>query len=125
MHGEQVLNVFDHVSMSSVYGIKIPYTDGRAGMAAIVPKSSVEDFDFNGLINLLNENLAPYAIPLFLRFQSTPSMTHTFKFKKIELKKESIDIVNDPLYVLLPDKSEYVPLTKEIYENIQNQEYHF
>ena len=122
---EQVLNVFDYVSMSSVYGIKIPYTDGRAGMAAIVPKSSVEDFDFNGLINLLNENLAPYAIPLFLRFQSTLSMTHTFKFKKIELKKESIDIVNDPLYVLLPDKSEYVPLTKEIYENIQNREYQF
>ncbi len=122
---EQVLNVFDHVSMSSVYGVKIPYTDGRAGMAAIVPKASVDEFDFKGFTNLLSENLAPYAIPLFLRFKSALSITHTFKFKKIELKKESIDIGNDPLYVLLPGKSEYVPLTKEIYENIQNQKYQF
>jgi citronellyl-CoA synthetase len=122
---EQVLNVFDQVSMSSVYGVKIPYTDGRAGMAAIIPKSSVNEFDFNGLTNLLSENLAPYAIPLFLRFKSALSITHTFKLKKIELKKEAIDTGNDPLYVLLPDKSEYVPLTKEIYENIQNHKYQF
>jgi citronellyl-CoA synthetase len=124
---EQVLNVFDHVLMSSVYGVKIPFTDGRAGMAAIIPNSNIKEFDFKGLTKLLKENLAPYAIPLFLRFKSALSITHTFKFKKIELKKEGIDIgiISDPLYILQPDQSNYVPLTKKIYDNIQNQKYQF
>jgi len=38
---EEVLNTHDDVLFSCVYGVKIPFTDGRAGMAAIVPKSSV------------------------------------------------------------------------------------
>jgi hypothetical protein len=29
------------------------------------------------------------------------------------------------MYVMLPHESEYVPLTKDIYENIQNGQYKF
>ena len=46
----------------------------------------------------------------------------TFKVKKISLKKEGfdIDIIDDALYVMLPHESNYVPLTKKIYNDIQH-----
>ncbi len=124
---EEVLNVFEHVLMSSVYGVKITGTDGRAGMASVVISTKIEDFDFSGLISHFRNNLPPYAIPIFLRFKSNLSITATFKFKKVELKKEGFDLENidDPLYVMLPGESEYTPLTKNIYENIQNKKYKF
>ncbi len=124
---EQVLNTFDQISMSSVYGVKIPFVDGRVGMAAIVPSSSVNEFNFKELAKLLNENLAPYAIPIFLRFKSDLSITQTFKFKKVKLKEEGIDpqYIDDQLYVMLLNKSGYIHLTKDIYKNIQNQKYNF
>jgi len=124
---EEILNVFDQVLFSSVYGVQIPNTDGRTGMAAIVPDTSVENFDLKGVAAILRQNLPDYAVPIFLRFKSKLSTTATFKLKKIDLKKEGFDIENldDPLYIMLPGESEYVPLTKEIYENMQNGEYLF
>ncbi len=124
---EEVLNTFDQISMSCVYGVRLPATDGRAGMAAIVSTSSVNDFDFKKLEGLFFANLAPYAIPVFLRFKSGLSTTHTFKFKKIELKEEGINLqkIDDALFVMLPNKSEYTPLTEDIYKKILNHEYNF
>jgi len=124
---EEVLNVFDQVLFSSVYGVKIPGTEGRAGMAAIVPSASVEDFDLKALADNFRKKLPPYAIPIFLRFQSNLSITPTFKLKKVKLKKEGFDLekIDEPLYVILPDKSEYTLLTKNIYVNIQNHKYNF
>ena len=124
---EEILNVHDNILMSCVYGIKLPLTDGRAGMAAIIPKSSVEDFDLKELAENIRENLSSYAIPIFLRFKSKLSTTATFKFKKVKLKRDGFDIENisDPLYVMLPGQSEYTPLTREIYDNILNQKSKF
>ncbi len=124
---EEVLNVIDQVLMSTVYGVKISGTDGRAGMAAVVISTKIEDFDFSQLINNFRNNLPPYAIPIFLRFKSNLSVTPTFKFKKGKLKEESFDLekIGDPLYIMLPGESEYVPLRKEIYENIRNRKYKF
>jgi len=124
---EEVLNIFDQISMASVYGVKIPFTDGRAGMAAVVSTANVNDFDFKKLLKLCTDNLAPYAIPVFLRFKSGLSTTQTFKFKKVELKDEGFNLENieDSLFVMLPNKLEYTALTKEIYEKIKKQEYDF
>lgn len=124
---EEVLNVFEPVLMSSVYGVKIPGTDGRAGMASIVINSQLKDFDFKGLIDHLKKNLPPYAIPILLRFKPNLTITATFKFKKGDLKKEGFDydLIQDALYIMLPNKPDYTPLTKEIYENIQNKKYKF
>jgi citronellyl-CoA synthetase len=124
---EEVLNTYDQVLLSTVYGVQIPHTDGRAGMAAIVPRSSVVDFELKALADKFIENLAPYAIPIFLRFKSNLSITPTFKLKKVELKKEGFDLekIDDPLYIMLPGESEYIPLTKNIYENILNGQYKF
>ncbi|MFW9942689.1 MAG: long-chain-acyl-CoA synthetase [Candidatus Thorarchaeota archaeon] len=124
---EEVLNMFEHISMSSAYGVKIPGTDGRAGMASIVLDMNLEDFDFKDLTEHLNNNLPYYAVPIFLRFKSHLSTTATFKFRKVDLKKEAYDVINisDKIYVMLPDKSSYIALTPNIYNKIQNKQYMF
>ena len=118
---ESIFNSFNQVEISAVYGVQIPGTDGKAGMAAISINTDIENFDINGLSEVLTENLAPYAIPLFLRIKSDISTTSTFKIVKSTSKKEGykIDAINDALYVMMPHESTYTPLTKEIYEDIQ------
>jgi len=79
------------------------------------------------LVDLLKQNLPSYGVPIFLRFKSELTTTATFKLKKVKLKKEGFDFekIDDPMYVLLPDESEFTPLIKEIYEKIQNRHYKF
>jgi acyl-CoA synthetase (AMP-forming)/AMP-acid ligase II len=124
---EEVFNVHDQVEMSCVYGVQIPNTDGRAGMTVIVPIGSVEEFNLKDLVINLRQNLADFAIPIFLRFKSEISTTATYKLKKQELKVAGFDIgnIDDAIYVMLPNELDYQPLTKEIYENILNQKYKF
>ncbi len=124
---EKVINSFEQVLFSTVYGVHIPATDGRAGMAAIVPNTSLEDFNLKEFMKIFRQNLPAYAIPIFLRFKSKLSVTATFKFKKMKLKNEAFDLkkIDDPLYVLLPGKSEYIPLTNDISDNIISGQYKF
>ncbi|MHA1916047.1 MAG: long-chain-acyl-CoA synthetase [Promethearchaeota archaeon] len=124
---EEIINRFDQVLMSTVYGVQIPGTEGRVGMMAIVPKTTVENFKLQELNNLLTQNLPPYGVPIFLRFKSELKTTATYKLKKVKLKKESFDLgkIDDQMYVLLPNEQEFTPLTQEIYENIQNRSYKF
>ncbi len=119
---ENIFANFEHVSQASVYGVKIPGTDGRAGMASFAPEINIEDFNFKGLATYLLDNLPSYGVPIFLRIKSELASTSTFKVKKSLLKKEGfdIDIIDDVLYVMLPHESNYVTLTKEIYKDIQN-----
>jgi len=124
---EEVLNLFKDILMSTVYGVKIPGTDGRAGMASIIAGTKIREFDFKGLTTYLNKNLAPYAVPIFLRFSEALSLTSTFKLKKSKLKGEGFNIEKsyDLFYILLPGESEYIPLTKDIFNKIQNHKYNF
>jgi citronellyl-CoA synthetase len=124
---EKIINTFDQVLFSSAFGVQIPSTDGRAGMAAIVPNVSPQEFDLKGLAEHLKQNLPPYGIPIFLRFKSKLALTATFKLKKVKLKKEgfNLDKIEDSLYIMLPGKSEYVLLTREIYEDIKTGKYEF
>ena len=123
---ESVINTFEQIDMCSVYGVLIPFTEGRAGMASIHKKSE-EDFDFKGFLNLLKKYLPNYAVPTFIRFIDKFSFTATHKIQKINLKKQGFNIneVNDDLFVLLPKSSEYVPLIKEIYHGISEGKYLF
>jgi citronellyl-CoA synthetase len=124
---ETIINRFDQVLISTVYGVQIPGTEGRAGMAAIVPKTSIEEFKLKDLTDVLTRNLPAYGVPIFLRFKSGLKTTSTFKLKKVKLRNEGInfDDIEDQMYVRLPDESEFTPLTREIYENIQNRKYNF
>jgi hypothetical protein len=112
--------------MCSVYGVLIPKTEGRAGMVA-VHKNSTKDFDFKNFLKFLKKYLPNYAIPLFIRFIEGFDFTATHKIQKARFKKEgfNIDEINDNVFVLLPNSSEYVSLTKEIFQEIQEGKYPF
>ncbi len=124
---EDVISSFEQVEHSSVYGVEIPGTEGRAGMVSIMSPNSCNDFNLEGFLSLLKKSLPQYAIPKLIRFLCELSTTSTFKIKKTEMKQEGFDIrkTNDPIYILLPNSEEYVPLTEEIYEKIKIGEYRF
>ena len=122
---EAVANSLPQVSLSSVYGVKMPGGDGRAGMIAVIPECKAGDFDLSALYRHFQHSLPTYAVPKFLRLNANLECTATHKITKVALKKEGFDpdLVNDVLYVLLPGEVEYQPLTKEIYQNILEGEY--
>ena len=124
---EDVISSYEEVDHSSVFGVQIPGTEGRAGMASIYSNKKPDEFDFNGFLDVLNENLPKYAIPHFIRFLSELSTTATHKIPKSNMKKAGFDITNtdDPIYVLLPKSSEFILLTEKIYTDIINEQYSF
>ena len=74
------------------------------------------------------KNVLPnYAVPVFLRIQNQMQTTGTFKYQKSALKKEGYDIskIQDAVYVLLPRADEYIPVTTEIRDRINNGKYKF
>jgi fatty-acyl-CoA synthase len=108
-----------HVLEAVVYGVTIPGTEGRAGMAAIVPG---ENFDLPGFRDYLGEHLPEYARPLFLRILATIDLTGTFKWKKQDLCRESYDpgAVMDTIYFNDPTRQAFVKVDAAVYESIRS-----
>ena len=121
---EAIINNFDNVAESIVYGVEIPNTPGRAGMANLILKDPQKQFDFKGFLKFMKSELPPYAVPLFLRVSTATLTTETMKHQKSHLKQEGYDTtqVSEPLYFLEP-QGEYVPLTKEMMEKINTGGY--
>merc|ERR1719295_1015760 len=112
----QVIGLRDCV----VYGVEIPGTEGRAGMAAIPdPDKRV---DLASLYAGMVDKLPSYARPIFLRFVDEIDLTATFKLKKRDLQKEGFnpELVKDKLFMMDSKSRTYLPLTKEMYNNIVN-----
>lgn len=101
-----------------IYGVQVPGSEGRAGMAAILDKDNT--MDLNKLAEGVKKALPSYARPLFIRILSKMEMTGTFKMKKIELQKEGFDpaIVHDKLYYFSSNGT-YEPLNQEIFAQIE------
>ena len=80
-----------------VYGIAVPGTDGRAGMAALVVDA---DFDLAVFRADVAARLPGYARPVFLRLLRNIESTGTFKPRKQELLQAGFDPgrISDPLY---------------------------
>ena len=121
---EGVVNGFPLVERCSVYGIKLPHADGRAGMLALTAEAEPENFDLIGLADQLKKELPAYAVPLFIRFCKNIETTATHKIKRYRLQNEGLDIT-DPVYVLLPKTKYYVPVDKSIHEGIKQGIYSF
>jgi citronellyl-CoA synthetase len=124
---EDIIVSYEKIEHSSVYGVEIPGTEGRAGMVSILTTLDHNKFDFESFLKTLRENLPQYAIPKFVRFLSELSTTSTYKIQKFNMKKVGFNInkTSDPVYVLLPESPNYTLLTPEIYENIINSKYRF
>lgn len=123
---EAVANNFPGVEHSVAYGVEIPGTDGRAGMAALTLKNT-DEFDATAFSRHITEKLPAYAVPVFVRLIEQQEITGTFKYRKVELKKESYDLtqVSDPLFVMPSGSSEFVPLDPELESQIKQQTLRF
>ena len=101
-----------------VYGVTIPRTEGRAGMAAVV---ITEALDLPALRTHLIKRLPDYARPLFLRIRSEMEVTATFKHVKSDFVRQGYDpaATPDAIYFNDPERQAFVRLDRALYERIQ------
>ena len=84
----QAICAFPGVSHANVYGVAVPDTEGRVGMAALV----AEDESRPGRSPQASWRALPaYARPVFLRIRSAFDVTGTFKYSKTELIRQGYD----------------------------------
>ena len=104
------------VKEATVYGVEVGSLDGRAGMASLVVGP---EFTIQAAQKVLQADLPPYAVPLFIRLQTEIETTGTFKYRKLDLVHEGFDPerVRGPLYYKSPEKG-YVKLSKATYAKI-------
>lgn len=123
---ENVLGAFPGVEDAVVYGVEIPGTDGRCGMAAL-RLAPGQALDGKALAEHLDRELPAYAVPLFLRLLQQVETTGTFKYKKADLKSAGFDPrqVGEALFVRLPGEVDYRLLDEEVFGAIQRGEHRF
>ena len=114
----QVISTFPGVTHANVYGVSIPNSEGRAGMAALVVEP---DVDLPALRSYLSSCLPAYALPVFLRIQDQIDVTGTFKYSKTELVRQAYDPLStrDAIYFNNSESQSFVPLDKAMYDRIQ------
>ena len=106
------------VEHCTVFGVEVPRTGGRAGMAAVKLRDGAE-FDGQSLARAVYGELPVYALPLFVRVVDSIAQTTTFKSRKVELRDEGYGPdVKDPLYVLAGRDEGYVPYYDEYLEEV-------
>jgi fatty-acyl-CoA synthase len=115
----ETISRFPGVVEASVYGVAIPGSDGRAGMAAIVSDGAL---DLAALRAHLVKELPPYARPLFLRLRREIELTATFKHKKTDLVRDSYDpaATTDPIYFHDAERGVFVALDVALCDDIRS-----
>ncbi len=78
------------VALCSVFGVEMPGSEGRAGMAAVVLDAGAA-LDGEALFERVERELPLYARPAFLRIQAAPDVTGTFKLRKVDLQRQGFD----------------------------------
>jgi citronellyl-CoA synthetase len=111
----EVINAHPQVHFCNVYGVEIPGTDGRAGMAALLLEENTTELDLDHFSAHICDQLPAYARPQFLRILPCMDTTGTFKMLKGDLRKQGFDAsaVSDPLLVMKPGSNVYEALTAE------------
>jgi acyl-CoA synthetase (AMP-forming)/AMP-acid ligase II len=123
---EAIANEYLGVEHSVAYGVEIPGTDGRAGMAALTLKD-INNFDPKAFSRHLHAKLPAYAVPIFIRIREQEEITGTFKYLKVELKKEHYDLnqVDEPIFFMSHQQKQFVPIDNKILYSIKQQEIRF
>ena len=115
----ELLNGAPGVSETAVYGVRIPGTDGRAGMALVVlePGAVFRPAEY---FAYAERALPSYARPLFVRIAETMDVTGTLKHTKRRLQEEGYDPerIIDPLYFRDAGHRTYVRLDARLKHSI-------
>ncbi|XP_067587735.1 long-chain fatty acid transport protein 6 isoform X3 [Pseudorca crassidens] len=114
-----IVGMLDFIQDTNVYGVSVPDYEGKAGMASITLKPNMS-LDLEKVYEQVVTFLPAYACPQFLRIQEKMETTGTFKLQKFRLVEEGFSPlkISDPLYFMDKLKKSYIPLTKEIYDQI-------
>ena len=112
------------VSQAVVYGVAVPHTEGKAGMATILVQPT---FTLADLREHLATQLPEYARPLFVRIAESLQITGTFKPTTVQLCEDGYDPrrVGDPLYLNDRFLGEFVRLDAVRYEMISRGDVRF
>jgi fatty-acyl-CoA synthase len=115
----EVANVIAHcpgISQAVVFGVRVPHHDGRAVMAAVI---SDQNFDLGEFHRAVEDRLAAFARPTFLRVLPAIELTGTFKPQKQRLREQGYDPtqISDLLY--FENGGEFVRLDAALFERIQ------
>jgi fatty-acyl-CoA synthase len=119
----ELLNGAPGVSETAVYGVKVPGTEGRAGMALVVLAPGAA-FDPDAYYAFAAETLPSYARPLFVRLAERMDVTGTLKQTKVRLQDEGYDPerIGDRLYFRDDRAGTYVPLDAALKRRIDEGE---
>jgi len=126
---ENIVSEYAKISEAVVYGVEIPNTNGRAGMAAItlLADAELDETDCKQMAIDFKKHLPAYAVPIFLRVQKQVETTGTFKYQKNKLKEQAFDPnkTDERILVLLPQTDAYSDLNSEVFTSIQDYKYRF
>jgi fatty-acyl-CoA synthase len=115
---ERALSSDKSIEESTVFGVEIPRTGGRAGMAAVKLREGA-DFDGKALGETVYKELPVYAMPLFVRLVESMEHTTTFKSRKVDLREQAYgSSIEDPVYVLAGRDEGYVPFYDDYAEEV-------
>jgi fatty-acyl-CoA synthase len=114
-----VLCAWPEVREAVVYGVEVPGSDGRAGMAAIVTDGVL---DLAGLRAHLTTRLPEYARPAFIRLIQAIETTGTFKPKKQDLVRIGFDphATSDALFVNDRTAGAFVRVDAALFDSIRS-----
>ena len=101
---------------AAVYGVMIPGTEGRAGMAALIVDVT---FDIHHFRRQLVDQLPDYARPLFIRLVKNIDHTGTHKLQTNYLASQGYDPNNitDTLYFDDKSADRYIKLDNSLYDS--------
>lgn len=120
----EAIGTFPGIKHANVYGVGVPGTEGRAGMAALLLEGELDLIAFRAY---LLECLPPYARPVFLRIRREMEVTSTFKYTKTDLMRQGYDpqANGDAIYFNHPEIESFVQLDRELYGRIQSGQIRF
>ncbi len=102
-----VLAACPNVADAVVYGVAVPGTEGKAGMAALAVDAA---FSLTALQAHMTAKLPGYARPLFVRLCAAIETTETFKLKKAALARDSFSEAGaDPVWFFDSADGGFVP----------------
>jgi fatty-acyl-CoA synthase len=115
----QAICGFPGITDANVYGVTIPGTEGRAGMATIVADGAL---DLAAFRTHLVDRLPDYAQPVFVRVRDELDVTTTFKHTKGTLVREGYNpvAVPDAIYFNDRERQAFVRLDKPLFDRIQS-----